>query len=307
MSDLSAHISSVAARPADVTASVRPLGLHWSGMTHVGRFRSNNEDSFLALNFDANEVRYLGKIGDASLHGADFVFAVSDGMGGANSGEFASKVAVTEITRLLPRSFKASAMGLSSGFNDVLNELFEAIHASIVNLGHSYEECAGMGATLSLCWVTPEWIYFSHIGDSRIYYLPKLGGITQLTHDHSHVGWLRRTGRITEHEARAHPGKSSLQQALGAGNQHIEPHIGAVGLQAGDRFLICSDGLTDGLWDSTIERLLREPTPAQLAQEPARRLVEESVNASGRDNTTAVVIEVLAGETVLDFGSGKET
>ncbi|EIP97368.1 serine/threonine protein phosphatase [Opitutaceae bacterium TAV1] len=285
------------AGPTTASAAVTAppaLRLHWSGMTHPGRFRANNEDSFLALNFDAHEVRFLGKTGDASLRGADFVFAVSDGMGGANAGEFASKIAVTEITRLLPRSFKVSALGLSGGFQDILAELFEAIHRSLVNLGHSYEECAGMGATLSLCWVTPEWVWFSHIGDSRIYYLPKKGGITQLTHDHSHVGWLRRTGKITEHQARAHPGRSSLQQALGAGNQHIEPHIGAVDLQPGDRFVICSDGLVDGLWDGTIERLLREPAPTQAALPPARLLVEESVAASGRDNCTAIVIEAVA-------------
>jgi protein phosphatase len=268
--------------------------LRWSGMTHTGRFRRNNEDSFLALNFDGDEVRYLGKIGEAPLGGSDFVFAVSDGMGGEKAGEFASRIAVDEITKLLPRSFKFAAMGMSSGFSDILEELFDQIHASLVAFGNSYEECAGMGATLSLCWVTPEWVYFCHIGDSRIYYLPAAGGITQLTHDHSHVGWLRRTGRITEHEARAHPGRSALQQALGAGNQHIEPQIGAVNLLAGDRFVICSDGLMDGIWDSGLERMVREPDDAQAALPPARRLVEEAVATSGRDNTTAVVFE-LAG------------
>jgi protein phosphatase len=263
-------------------------------MTHTGRFRRNNEDNFLALNFDRDEVRYLGKIGEASLRGSDFVFAVSDGMGGEKAGEFASRIAVDEITKLLPRSFKVAAMGLSSGFSDILEELFDQIHASLNALGRSYEECAGMGATLSLCWVTPAWMYFCHIGDSRIYYLPASGGIAQLTHDHSHVGWLRRTGRITEHEARAHPGRSSLQQALGAGNQHIEPQIGAVNLLPGDRFFICSDGLVDGIWDSGLELLLREPSAAQAVLPPARRLVEEAVAASGRDNTTAVVFELAA-------------
>ncbi|MDR0902788.1 MAG: protein phosphatase 2C domain-containing protein [Opitutaceae bacterium] len=273
----------------------RPLRLRWSGMTHTGRFRRNNEDSFLALTFDGDELRYLGKIGEASLRGSDFVFAVSDGMGGEKAGEFASRIAVDEITKLLPRSFKVAAMGLSSGFSDILEELFDKIHESLVNLGRSYEECAGMGATLSLCWVTPQWMYFCHIGDSRVYYLPAAGGLAQLTHDHSHVGWLRRTGRITEYEARAHPGRSSLQQALGAGNQRIDPQIGAVSLLPGDRFVICSDGLVDGVWDSGLERLLREPTAAQAALPPARRLVEESVAASGRDNTTAVVFGLAEG------------
>ena len=147
-----------------------------------------------------------------------------------------------------------------------------------------------MGATLSLAWFTPDWMYFAHIGDSRIYYLPQAGGLTQVTHDHSHVGSLRRSGQINEREARMHPRRNALQQSLGAGHQFLEPHIGAVGHQPGDRFLICSDGLTDGLWDYQIEDLIRaarDPAGASVAQ----RLVHEAVQASGRDNTTAVVVE----------------
>lgn len=150
-----------------------------------------------------------------------------------------------------------------------------------------------MGATLSLCWFTPDWMHFAHIGDSRIYYLPASGGITQLTHDHSHVGWLRRTGRINEREARMHPGKNSLQNALGAGHQFVDPQVGSVGFRPGDRFLVCSDGLVDGLWDKNLEELIRTPSLAQSACTPAPRLIGESLEASGRDNLTAVVIEVL--------------
>jgi protein phosphatase len=234
----------------------------------------------------------LGKTGDASLGGTDFVFAVSDGMGGAKSGEFASRFAVDRITRLLPRAFRLSAAGLSSGFTDVLGELFASIHADLLKLGASYDECAGMGATLSLAWLTPEWLYFAHIGDSRIYYLPQAGGLTQVTHDHSYVGTLRRSGQLNEREARMHPRRNALQQSLGAGHQFLEPHLGAVGHQPGDRFVICSDGLTDGLWDHQLEELVRSPSEAARSQTPAQRLVHEAVQASGRDNTTAVVIEI---------------
>jgi protein phosphatase len=270
--------------------------LQWSGLTDRGRIRPNNEDSFLALTFDGHELRYLGKVGDASLGGADFVFAVSDGMGGAKSGEFASRIAVDRITRLMPRGFRLSASGLASGFQDILAELFSSIHHDLLRLGQSYEECAGMGATLSLAWFTPEWMYFGHVGDSRIYYLPHDGGLTQLTHDHSHVGWLRRNGKLNERELRTHPGRNSLQQALGAGHQFVDPQIGAVGHRPGDRFLLCSDGLIDGLWDRQLDEIIRTPAAERAQQNPARRLVEESLLASGRDNTTAVVVEVLPPE-----------
>jgi protein phosphatase len=258
----------------------------------VGRVRRNNEDAFLALTFDGHDVRYLGKTGEASLGQGDFVFAVSDGMGGAKSGEFASRITVDRVTRLLPRAFRMSATGLASGFNDLLEELILSIHQDLMKLGASYEECAGMGATLSVAWLTPEWLYFGHVGDSRIYYLPKGGKLTQVTHDHSHVGWLRRKGELNEREARTHPRRNALQQALGAGHQFVEPHIGAVAHQPGDRFLICSDGLVDGLWDRQIEEYLGEP-PTD-GRSPAQRLVDEAVQSSGRDNTTAVVIELGA-------------
>lgn len=100
---------------------------YWSGMTHVGKVRKNNEDTFLALTVDGREVRYLGKTGHASLHANDFVFAVSDGMGGAKSGEFASRIAVDRITRLFPRAFRLAASGMGAGFADILTELIGAI------------------------------------------------------------------------------------------------------------------------------------------------------------------------------------
>ena len=261
-------------------------------MTHLGRVRTNNEDSFLGVTVNGREVSYLGKVGEASMASSDFVFAVSDGMGGAKSGEFASRIALDKITRLLPKGFRLSARGMSNGFSDLLSELFGSIHTDLINFGRSYEECAGMGATLSLCWFSPEWMYFGHIGDSRIYYLPKEGGLTQITHDHSYVGFLRRGGQINEREARDHPRRNALNQALGAGHQFVDPHLGAVGYRAGDRFVICSDGLIDGLWDRHIEELIRTPDAGSARLEPARRLVEKAIEHSGRDNTTAVVVEI---------------
>lgn len=274
-----------------------PAGIAWSGVTDIGRIRPNNEDAFLALTFNGHEVHYLGKTGQSTLAGGDFVFAVSDGMGGEKSGEFASRITVDRITRLFPRAFRLSAAGMGTGFSDLLHELIGSIHGDLLKLGYSYEECAGMGATLSLCWFTPEWMYFAHVGDSRIYYFPREGGMTQLTHDHSHVGWLRRKGEINEREARTHPRRNALQQALGAGQQFVDPQIGAVAHQPGDRFLICSDGLIDGLWDRQIEESMRSQPVPGTSRSPAERLVDESLQNSARDNTTAVVVDILAPAT----------
>jgi protein phosphatase len=259
--------------------------------------RPENEDVFLALAFNGHEVLHLGKTGESTFAAHDFVFAVSDGMGGANSGGFASRSTVDRVTKLLPRTFTLNAAGLAGGCADLLAELVDAIHRDLLRLGYAYEECAGMGATLSLAWFTPEQMYFAHVGDSRIYHLPRAGGLAQLTHDHSHVGWLRRQGQINEREARAHPMRHALHQALGAGQQLVEPQIGALAHQPGDRFLLCSDGLTDGLWDRQLEELIREPDPARAPRPAAQRLVEEANQNSGRDNITAVVVELPAGKS----------
>lgn len=275
--------------PRNRTSGVSSL--RWYGLSHTGRFRKNNEDSFLGLRFDALEMHRLGKLGEASLEEMDFAFAVSDGMGGAKSGEFASQITVDKITRLLPKSFKLAAAGLEAGVDDVLTELVHQIHGALGALGRSYEECAGMGATLSLGWFTPGWLFFAHLGDSRIYYLPAAGGMKQITEDDTYVGWLFRNGKLNERQARTHPARTSLDKALGAGNQFVNPQLGAVAYEPGDRFLLCSDGLIDGLFDSQIEELIRNPSLSEAERNPAERLVLAAVNNSGRDNTTALVIE----------------
>jgi protein phosphatase len=197
---------------------------------------------------------------------------------------------VEKITSLLPRAYGQSARGLEAGVGDVLTELFDQIHRALAYVGGAYEECRGMETTLSLCWFTPGWMHFGHIGDSRIYYLPAgRGEIKQLSHDDTHVGWLYRNGKLNEREARTHPRRSVLQKALGGGNQFVEPQLGAVGCEPGDLFLLCTDGLVEGHFDSHLAELLRAPGGIETA---ARRLVETAVQKSGRDNTTALVIGV---------------
>ena len=280
--------------PQPARAAGNAGGLKWSGWTDVGRVRKNNEDSFLGLRFDAREVHHLGKIGGAPLAQFDFTFAVCDGMGGAKAGEFASQIAVETITTLLPRLFQRSQDGQENAFAAVLEQLFKQIHRALVYVGGSYEECVGMETTLSLCWFTPGRMYFGHIGDSRIYHLPvRENNIKQLSRDDTHVGWLLRNGHLKEHEARTHPRRNVLQKALGGGNQFVDPQVGTVACRTGDIFLLCTDGLVEGLHDSHLAGHLRSSDFAGPDANLAHRLVELAVKNDGRDNTTALVIQVL--------------
>lgn len=280
--------------PIKKSARAAVQQLKWHGLTDRGRVRPNNEDAFLGLKFDAREVHHLGKIGGASLADADFAFAVSDGMGGAMAGEYASRIAVDKITTMLPHSFRRPERQTEARAGHVLTELFRQVHRALKYLGSCYDECADMEATLSLCWFTPGRMFFAHVGDSRIYHLPrKTGDIRQLTLDDTHVGWLLRNGKINEREARMHPRRKVLQKALGGGNQFVDPQTGSTAFEKGDIFLICSDGLGEGLYDHHVLDLLRPAGGTAVASEnPAKRLLEAALAADGRDNITAVVIEV---------------
>jgi len=271
--------------------SSAPKTLKWSGCTDRGKVRPNNEDSFLALQFDSKEVFHLGKVGEAFAGTTDFTFAVSDGMGGARAGELASHIATDKILYFLPRSFKQSAAGMQPDFADILTELFDQTHRKLKFLDSADEECAGMETTLSLCWFTPEWMYFGHIGDSRIYYLSsREKTLKRLTQDDTHVDWLFRQGKLSEREAREHPRRHVLQKALGGGNQFVDPQVGAVAYESGDIFLLCTDGLINGLFDEMLaEILFSSGEDVNLAQE----LVSASLERSGSDNTTALVVRVL--------------
>ena len=266
--------------------------LSWTGRTHVGRFRKNNEDAFLALTFDEKQVQYLGKDGDASLAMGDYIFAVSDGMGGAKAGEFASKIAVDKITEMMPRCFRLPVREQTGGGAVFLEKLMSGIHNQMRKHGRHYEECHGMGATLSLCWLTSGAAYFAHVGDSRIYHLPREGPMRQLTEDHTHVGWLFRKGKLSAAEVRVHPKRNELQMVLGGRAEKVDPQTGTIDLEAGDSLVLCTDGINAGISDSLIEATVRSANHRLAGLVPAERLVQEALEESGKDNLTALVITV---------------
>lgn len=270
----------------------RTLMLKWSGVTECGPIRANNEDDLLTVAFDKMEFIYLAREGEVPIGEFDYVFAVSDGMGGERSGEFASRFALDNITKLMPRRFRLSPVQNRTGIKDCLRDLFLGIHQQLTLLGETYEEGRSMGATLSLLWYVSGWFFYGHIGDSRIYHIPQGGKMRQLSDDHSHVGYLRRKGDLNEREARFHPRKNVLTQSLGSNAQFVRPQIGEIKAKAGDRFILCTDGVTDGLWDRAIEELVVDPPKSVANATPAVRLVTSALDEGARDNATALVIEV---------------
>jgi len=279
----------------------QPIAVRWSAMTHSGSFRSNNEDRFLAMLIDQRGVRYLGKDGQSNTRDADMLFAVADGMGGERSGELAGKIAIDNITKILPRAYLMTEQHIEESAPHILKGLFAAIHEELVTLGQWDSMCTNMGATLTLAWLHRSTVMYAHIGDTRLYHFrsspdPTVMGqsrlcMSQLSEDHTYVGWLRRTGKLNEREARSHPRKNVLSKALGAGNQFAEPQCGTFELKQNEKLVLCTDGITDGLWDRAVSDLVLEPESSMSDLTPAQRLVLTAVAESGKDNATAIVIE----------------
>ena len=267
------------------------ISIQWSGVTDVGRFRPNNEDSYLAAMLDATGVSYLGKTGDSSIQHREFIFAVSDGMGGQLSGEFASKIATQKIALQLPQHFGVSPQFPQKYCDRVLLQLFESIHQDMLNLSKYDRNCAEMGATLTLLWFRRDRVYFGHVGDSRLYRISREHPIQQVTEDHTYVGYLRRIGQLNEREAREHPQRTVLSQCLGAGHRYLKPQLGSLDYISGDSFILCTDGVNDGLWDRGIEEMIKSPSPKWANKNAADRLVLSANEESGRDNASVVVIQ----------------
>ena len=235
--------------------------------TDTGRQRSANEDSVF--------VRAP-------------VFVIADGMGGAQAGEVASKTSV-----------EAFEGGLPEGPPErVLQQTIEGANRAIHRLARTDPNLNGMGTTTTAAILDPvaEEVAIGHVGDSRAYRLRR-GKLERLTRDHSLVEEMRRKGQLTEAQAEDHPQRSIITRALGP-EPEVEVDLQTVPAQAGDVFLICSDGLTSMLDDEHIERLLARATSMQNA---VRALVDEANRAGGRDNISVIAFKVVdAAEPALD-------
>lgn len=266
--------------------------IKWSGMTHPGRLRKSNQDAFLGLILYENEAHYLGKEDEHELGAHQFVFAVSDGMGGAMAGDFASKLILQSTTKRLPVAIKENDTQSKKARANLLAKMIKEIHGEVLSVARGYDECKGMGGTLSLCWIHSQGISFAHVGDSRIYKIPSGQSIEQVSEDHSEVGRLFRAGKLNERESKTHPRRHILDQCMGGRNHNVTPQIGELTWQKGDHIILCSDGICDGLYDRSIEATVVRPAPNIANLTISERLVKEALFSSGRDNLTSLVIEL---------------
>jgi PPM family protein phosphatase len=231
--------------------------------TDTGRQRTANEDSYFAK---------------APL------FAVADGMGGAQAGEVASRIAA--------RSFEGGLPGDDEAPEGQLEGIAQRANREIHKLAQEDSSRAGMGTTLTAAMVRDDEVALSHVGDSRAYVL-RDGELKRLTKDHSLVEELRRQGRLTEEEAEEHPQRSIITRALGP-----EPSVNVDTMtfpaRNGDVFLLCSDGLTTMVSDDEIRDILVD---ARSLRSAVNKLVDAANRGGGRDNITAVAFRVEeAGE-----------
>lgn len=261
--------------------------LHWAARTHSGSRKPRNDDSLIAFASSPQGAETLGESGFRSLENQDLVFAVSDGMGGGNAGDLASSLLLQRMSEIIPETFKIAASGFYPDCLDHLADAIRSVHEHI-NEAASADHHRGMAATLALAWFTPANLYIASAGDSRIY-ISRDGKLEQLTRDHTAAWGQWKRGEISEIEYRSHPRRSALYEVIGGAHQNVCPHFAAVPFQPGDRFLICSDGLIDGVWERHICNALAAPVSPE---ETTHTLLKRAIDNSGIDDTTLIVVHV---------------
>jgi protein phosphatase len=230
----------------------------------VGRVRSVNED--LALE-------------------SPTLFAVADGMGGHAGGEVAARTAIDALQQQFGRH--PSAEGLA--------EAVRQANMAVWERAHEQSDLRGMGTTLTAAALVStaagDRLVMANVGDSRSYRL-RDGDLTQLSHDHSVAEELVDRGQLSEAEAAIHPHRHILTRALGVSSE-VDPDIWEMAPREGDRYLLCSDGLTNEVTETRIAKLLRSTADPQ---EAADKLVQMALDNGGNDNITVVVLDVVVGE-----------
>lgn len=248
-----------------------PFTFQFSGLSHRGRVRPRNEDSF---HVEADQG----------------LAVVADGMGGHPAGAEASHLAVQVFLHTVRRD--AAILTSSEAWGERMVEAVEAAHARLLDEGDRDRDRLGMGTTLTALHLDPESGRgeLVHIGDSRAYRL-RGGHLTRLSRDHTWVQEQVEAGHLEAHLARVHPMAHVLTQVLGGARTVPVPQLRPLEARPGDLYLLCSDGLTGHLGDADLQQLLsRGSHPDELAQ----ALVDAANERGGSDNITVALIQVAA-------------
>lgn len=224
--------------------------------TDVGCVRDHNEDSLVV---------------------APPLFAVADGMGGHAAGEVASEITTTILADRAPKTADAEALG----------QAVEEANLAIIDAANEGRGREGMGTTCTAAILEGDRLVIAQVGDSRAYLLHQ-GKLQQLTHDHSLVAMMVEAGQLTPEEARVHPRRSVITRALGT-DPTTKPDLYEIDVEAGDRLLLCSDGLSGMVEDADIEAIMNRTADPQRC---ASQLVNEAIAAGGNDNVTVVIADV---------------
>lgn len=227
-----------------------------AGRTDRGKVRELNEDTF-GYN--------------------DCLFVVADGMGGHQAGEVASAIAVETILKA----------NLNGDIKVALKKTLALANQNILKQAEENIELTGMGTTVAVLYLENGLAYVTNIGDSRVYYLSD-NELKLLTNDHSLVNELVKTGEITVEEAKSHPKRNILTQALGS-NGTMDPEIIKIEINKGDKFLLCSDGLTGSVSETSIQELMTQMIDPEIIVD---QLINSANEFGGGDNITVVLVEI---------------
>jgi len=228
----------------------------FAALTHVGNVRALNEDSLLAL---------------------PPLYAVADGLGGHQSGEVASALAIDALRDHAPKHPDPVALARA----------VQAANQAVINGIEKGAGREGMGTTMTAVMLEPGRAVFAQVGDSRAYLL-RNRSLSQVTEDHSVVGAMLRSGHITAEEARRHPQRAVITRALGS-DPNLSVDTFDITILRGDRLLLCSDGLTTMVEDAQIQEILAASLDPNHA---AEKLVQAALDAGGVDNISVIVVDV---------------
>jgi protein phosphatase len=206
------------------------------------------------------------------------LFAIADGMGGAQAGEVASRLAAAALKE----------SGADAGGEQRIVDLIQEANRRVYDRSSTDPNTSGMGTTITVALAENDRVSFGHVGDSRAY-LIRDGRMEQLTEDHSLVNELLKSGRLSREEAETHPQRSVITRALGT-DPDVDVDTFSVPVQTGDLFLLCSDGLTDMVSEDSILAVVerhRDDVDRAL-----RALVKEANRGGGEDNITVVAFEI---------------